>query len=112
MNLIAKEDKAIFFKRPAIIDRVIPMLRRRCLTFSLEFMNTPGDKGVKSLDTEKFSGHRITLMIQRRGNGPIDLVIFDNIPSDEYHIDIHEYILDAMLEYTKTQISKIITNAV
>jgi hypothetical protein len=98
MNLIAKEDKTIFLKGSAIIDRVIPILRRRCLTFSLEAINA-SDK--------KLVGHRITLMIQRHGNGPIDLVIFDNRPSDNYDVNIHEYILDAMLEYTKTQISKI-----
>jgi len=107
MNLIAKEDNTIFLKKSAIIDRVIPTLRRRCLTFSLEAMDAIDECDMGTLDSDEFFGHRITLMIQRRGNGPIDLVIFDNKPSDEYHIDIHEYILDAMLIYTKTQISKI-----
>ena len=98
MNLIAKEDKTIFLKELAIIDKDVPILRRRCLTFSLE----AADKS-----DPKFFGHRITLMIQRHGDGPIDLVIFDNLEADIYRVDVHKYILDAMLEYTKTQISKI-----
>jgi hypothetical protein len=43
-------------------------------------------------------------MIQRQGDGPIDLIIFDNINSDHYHINVHKYILDAMSECTKNQI--------
>jgi hypothetical protein len=36
MNLIARQDKQIFLKELAIIDRDIPILRRRCLTLSIE----------------------------------------------------------------------------
>ena len=99
INLIAKEERSIFSNTLSESDRsTSAVLRRRCLTFSLLTLE-------KSIVDS--CGHRITLMIQRQGDGPIDLVIFDNIEEDYYHVDVHGYILEAMTEYTKTQIFKI-----
>jgi len=61
-----------------------PILRR-CITFGFEtFFTGTG-----------MQGHKVVLMIQREGTGPIEVVLVDNVPTEDYRYQtIHKIILD------------------